>query len=363
MKPILISLGMTLLAVVTVTANMPTTATDVTASVDPAYREIAAYREILAIGRIEGATPEIEIRPRVSGRIVEVLVRPGQFVEPGQVLLQLDDRQYRQDLAIAVAELDGAEAQLQRLQNGARSERRAELAALRLATESKLGVARADLGRVHKLLGQAGVISQETVDHAEARVVVLTAETYAAQARLKLSQAAPRTEELHIAEARIRAARARLEMAQVQLRHTRLVAPRRGQLLDVEAMVGELTGPNAKLPAVILADTSGTQVRAFVEAKDALRVSAGMEARIVAQGATGHQLRGRVTRVCPRMEPKCLSSDGPAELFDVDTCEIWIALETTQPPLIGLRVGVILSANPGVGGDTAQPGDRPQIDG
>ena len=261
MKPILISLGMTLLAVVAVTANTPTAVPEMTASVD------FTPRAIRAIGRIEGATPEIEIRPRVSGRIVEVLVRPGQFVEPGQVLLQLDDRQYRQDLAIAVAELDGAEAQLQRLQNGARRERRAELAALCRATESKLGVARADLGRVHKLLGQAGVISQETVDHAEARVVVLTAETYAAQARLKLSQAAPRTEELHIAEARIRAARARLEMAQVQLRHTRLVAPRRGQLLDVEAMVGELTGPNAKLPAVILADTSGTQVRAFVEAK------------------------------------------------------------------------------------------------
>ena len=349
MKSILISLGMAPLAVVALTANTPTVAPEMTKSVD------SGCREIRAAGRIEGATPEIEIRPRVSGRIEKVLVRPGQFVEPGQILLQLDDRRYRQDVAIAAAGLDGAEARLQRLHFGARYERRAELAALCRAKEAELDVAHARLGRIQKL-GRAGVVSEETVDRPEARVVVLTAETHAARARLELSQAAPRAEEIRIAEARIRAARARLEMARLQLRRTRLVAPRHGQVLDVEAMVGELTGPNAKQPAVILADTTGTQVRAFVEEKDAVRVSAGMKATIVADGSAGYQFRGRVTRVRPRMEPKRFSSDDPAERFDVDTREIWIALETAESPLVGLRVRVILDADPQVDTDTESAG-------
>jgi multidrug resistance efflux pump len=346
MKSILISLGMAPLAVVALTASTPSVAPEVTESVD------SGCPETRAIGRIEGATPEIEIRPRVSGRIVQVLVRPGQFVEPGQILLHLDDRQYRQDVAIAAAQLDGAEAQLQRLHQGTRDERQAELSAICRAKQAELDVAHARLGRIQRL-GQPGAISEETVDHSETRVIVLTAETLAARARLAFSQAAPRPDEIHIAEARIRAARARLEMARVQLRRTRPVAPRHAQVLDVEAMVGELTGPNAKQPAVVLADTTGTQVRAFLEEKDAVRASVGMEATIVADGAAGCQFRGRVTRVRPRMEPKRFSSDDPAERFDVDTREIWIALETTEPPLIGLRVRVILDADPRVDTDTA----------
>jgi len=339
MKSILICLGMAPLAAVALTANTPTATPEMTESID------SACQEIRAMGRIEGATPEIEIRPRVSGRIVKVLVRPGQFVEPGQVLLQLDDRRYRQDVAIAAAQLDGAEAQLQRLHDGARDERRAELAALCRAKEAELGVAHARLGRIRKL-GHVRVVPEETVDDTTTRVVVLTAETHAARARLELSQAAPRPEDIRIAEARIRAARARLEMAQVQLRRARLVAPHHGQILDVEAMAGELTGPNAKQPAVILADTTGTQVRAFVDEKDAARVSAGMKATIVADGSQRYQFRGRVTHVSPGMEPKRFLSDDPAERFDVDTREIWIALETTEPPLIGLRVRAVLNADP-----------------
>lgn len=257
MRSILISLGMAPLAVVAFTANTPAVAPEMTESVD------SRCQEIHAIGRIEGATPEIEIHPRMSGRIETVLVRPGQFVEPGQLLLHLDDRQYRQDVTIAAAQLDGAEAQLQRLHDGARGERRAELAALCRAKEAELDVAHARLGRIRKL-GQAGVVAEETVDQPEARVIV--------------------------------------------------------------------------------------------EEKDAVRVSAGMKARIVADGVAGYQFRGRVTRVRPRMEPKRFWSDDPAERFDVDTREIWIALETTEPPLVGVRVRVILDTDPRVDTDTESAG-------
>jgi multidrug resistance efflux pump len=210
-----------------------------------------------------------------------------------------------------------------------------------------LDAARARLERLREL-GRAGAVSAQSVDEPEARVVVLSAEAQAARARLELSQASPRPEEIVIAEARIRAARAGLEVARLQLRRTRLIAPRDGQILEVEAVPGELTGPNAEQPAVVLADTSGSQVRAFLEEQDAVRVGIGTEARIVADGLAGREFRGRVTRLRPRMEPKRFSSDDPAERFDIDTREIWIGFETPHPPLVGLRVRVILDPSPGV---------------
>ena len=73
-----------------------------------------------------------------------------------------------------------------------------------------------------------------------------------------------------------------------------------------------------------------------------VRLPVTYDAVATSDGAAGRQFRGRVTHVCPKMEPKRFSSDGPAERCDVDTREIWIALETTEPPLIGLRVRVAL---------------------
>ena len=59
---------------------------------------------ISATGRIEGATPEIELRLQLTGRITEVLVQEGQVVERDEVLLRLDDAQYRQEEALAAAD-------------------------------------------------------------------------------------------------------------------------------------------------------------------------------------------------------------------------------------------------------------------
>ena len=253
-------------------------------------------------------------------------------------------------MEIAAAHLNRAEARLERLLKGASGERRAELAALCRAKTAELESARARRNR-YRDLGQDGGVSEDAVDKSESRVVILAAQTHAARARLEMSQAAPRTEEVRIAKARIQAARARLESAQVQLRRTRLLAPRPGQVLDVDVMVGELTGPNADQPAVVLADTAGSRVRAFADEKDAVAVRIGMNAKVVADGLGDRQLRGTIVRLSPKMAPKRFCSDDPAEKSDVETRQIWIALETTEPQLIGLRVRVIVDASGRVAGD------------
>ena len=98
----------------------------------------ASSSQIFASGRIEGATSEIELRPQLAGRITQVPVGEGQMVNEGDLLLQLDDQQYRQEMALAAAELALAEAQLERLLNGAHPQQRNEAAALCQAREAEL---------------------------------------------------------------------------------------------------------------------------------------------------------------------------------------------------------------------------------
>jgi multidrug resistance efflux pump len=305
----------------------------------PAKQSEAAARQdtVFAMGRVEGATSEIALRPDVAGRIIEVLVHEGQHVEVGQVLLRLDDKQARQEVALAQAEVALGQAQLERLVNGAHQQQRAEAAALLQARMAELERVKNQWDRTRVLL-ESKAISVQEGDNQSALLASATKEAEAARARLELLNAPAREDEVRIDQARIQLAQARLELANVQLLHARLCAPRAGQVLKADIHPGEMAGPSSLEPAVVLADTSRFQVRAFVEELDAPRVRTGMKATLTAEGMPGRQFHGRVCRLSPRMTRKELSSDRPNERFDTKVREVWIELDDAVPLVVGLRV-------------------------
>jgi HlyD family secretion protein len=301
---------------------------------------------IFASGRIEGTTPEIELRPQLAGRIAQVQVCESQVVNEGDILLQLDDQQYRQETALAAAELVLAEAQLDRLLNGAHPQQRSEAAALCRAREAELKRAEITWGRTQELLRDKAIAPQEA-DNQWMQVTMLRNEVEAARARLAFLEARARPDEVRIEQARVTATKARLELAKVQAERTHLRAPCRAQVLKVNGKVGELAGPNSREPAVVLADTSRYYVRAFVEELDAPRVNVGMAAKVAVDGLRGRELQGRIVRLSPRMDRKSLRTDHPTERYDTKTREVWIELQLGPPLVIGLRVDVTINVRSG----------------
>ncbi len=310
---------------------------------------------VFALGRVEGATQEIKLRPQLTGRIVELLAEEGQFVEEGQTLLQLDDERYGHEVALATALLDLAKARLERLINGARPEERAEAAALYEAKQAELERAQLSWKRIDEL-SRTRAISQQEADNQRTRVTGMTAEVEAAKARFELLQAEARTDEVQVERARIQAAMAGLELANVQLARTRLQAPSRGQILEIDVEPGELTGPDSSDPAIVLADTSTFRVRAFVEEIDAPRVKLGMPARISADGLPGVEIVGRITRLSPRMGRKELYSGSPTERYDTKTREIWIELAEAADLVAGLRVDCVIDVGASAASDAEVTG-------
>ena len=128
----------------------------------------------------------------------------------------------------------------------------------------------------------------------------------------------------------------------MQLDRTRIHAPCRGQIQDVDVEAGELTGPDSAQPAIVMVDTTRFQVRAFVEEIDAPRVEIGMAATVRADGLPDREFQGRVVRLSPRMGRKQLWSDHPAERYDTKTREIWIELDESKSLVVGLRVDVMI---------------------
>ncbi len=297
---------------------------------------------IYALGRVEGATPTIELRTQLAGRIATIFVREGDLVEKDAVLLQLDDDQYRCEVALAEANLAEAQAQLQRLLAGARPEERRVAAARHRAKQAE--VERAELAwRRIRELRQSNAVSAQEADDQRTAVAALEAEAEAARAAAELIAAPPRQDEIQLHQARVAAAHARLELARVMLQRCQVRAPLRAMVLKIDADPGELTGPDAPQPVIILADTSRLRVRAFVEEYDAPRVAPGMTARITADGLPGQTFTGRIVSLSHQMCRKELWSDHPTERYDTKTREIWIDLDhpaTTALQAAGLVVGL-----------------------
>ncbi len=89
------------------------------------------------------AVQSVDVRPRVSGYVVDVSFEDGQLVKKGQPLFTVDPRPFRAALAQAQADADAAEAKLE----NARSEldRIRDLADKKLASKEQLDSREADL--------------------------------------------------------------------------------------------------------------------------------------------------------------------------------------------------------------------------
>jgi RND family efflux transporter MFP subunit len=131
-------------------------------TVAPVEQEtVTDHRELL--GRVD-ARETVEIRPRVSGHIDEVLMKAGQIVEKGEVLFRIDPRWYQ-------AQADLAEAAVER-------------------AKVRVGIAESEAKRTAGLVSARAVSVEESETRnsrlAEARTELQSAEAALATARLDL---------------------------------------------------------------------------------------------------------------------------------------------------------------------------------
>jgi multidrug resistance efflux pump len=301
--------------------------------------------EVAANGVVEGARPEVALRPEVAGTLARLAVRENHQVAPGAVLAELRNDAQKAHLALAQAELDQARAQLERLQNGERPERRKALAAVASARQASYLQTKAEYDRARQLETSRGV-SQEQLEAAYYKMLRAKAEWQEAKAEHALAEAPARADEVKAAKAKVAAEKAHVELARAELAKTVLRAPCGGCILQVYAEPGEAVGPASAQPVLLLANLSRRRVRAFVEELDVAKVRVGQPARVTADGLAGKEFGGTVAVVLPRMGKRAPQSDAPGEYKDVYFREVLIELDHADPLPTNLRVHVRIRAEP-----------------
>jgi multidrug resistance efflux pump len=283
-------------------------------------------------------TDEVNLRTETTGRVARILIEEAQWVNKGEVLIEIANEQYQFQVDLAQAELDVATAELQRLINGARQLEREELQYLHQAKISEYQRAQKTWDAVEGMR-ETHAITQTEIDRHYYQLLTLQSEVAAAKARLELINAQPRDEDIAIARAKVALAQSRLDLARDALERTQLRAPLDGQILELNVKTGESTGPNATLAAVVMANTSSFFVDAYLDEYDALRVPLGCVARIKAD-CLPNDLQGRMMSLSPIMGRKKFATNQPNELNDIRTRKVRIQLDQGENLITGLPVDV-----------------------
>ena len=194
-----------------------------------------------------------QIAAQVPGRVTRIAFADNQQVTAGQVLVELDPRDYQVKLDQAAAQRAEAAAQADqaRAQVGLQQANLDQAAANVRVTEADLHQAQTDLARYRAIDPKAVTrqqldTSSSTVRSAEARLDANRQAVAAAKAQVDAQRAA-----VAAAEASVRQADVAVENARLQLSYTRVAAPADGQATKRTVDLGNYVNPGQSLLAVV----------------------------------------------------------------------------------------------------------------
>ncbi|HKN57820.1 MAG TPA: HlyD family secretion protein [Gemmatimonadaceae bacterium] len=246
----------------------------------------------------------VPVLAKVGGYVKTVNVNENDQVKAGQLLVQLEDDDYRVRLQQAQADLAAAEATAGG--NGFAGQAQAQVqsaAGQRAALDAQIGAARAnankadaDLARARELAAKQ-IISKQQLDAALAAADVAHANLLAAQRQAVAAGGTVNTAEagVRVANARTLAARAAAANAQLQLDYTRITAPASGEVSRKQVEVGQLVAAGQPLLSVV-ADT-GVWVTANFKETQLAKIRPGQPADFEVDAYGGCVAEGKVASV------------------------------------------------------------------
>lgn len=253
--------------------------------------------EITDNALVRGRT--VIIAPQVSGYVTRVLVRDYAQVEQGQLLALVDDDIYQARVAQARANLAVQLAALAN-SNQAHRARAAGIAGEDAAVEdaaAQLVRAKADMTRALDLVSDGSISIRERDQTAAAL----------AQAEGGLRQAAAKTriarEDLRTVDvgrgglaAQVEVARAQLRLAEIDLLHTIIRAPEKGQLGEIHVRLGQFVNNGTALVGLVPPER---YIIALYKEAQTNRMAVGQRASFTVDALGGQRLTGHVGRISP----------------------------------------------------------------
>ncbi|HYU47376.1 MAG TPA: efflux RND transporter periplasmic adaptor subunit [Terriglobales bacterium] len=267
--------------------------------------DIAGSTVLSASGYVV-AHHKISVNSKVTGRVAWIGVEKGDKVKEGQVLVRLEDQEFRAQYEQARGAVESAKARLAELEHGSRPEEIQQ-------ADHNLAEARATaandkitLDRTRDLFAQ-GVVSKQNLDDAAARYDASQQKVNSLEQSFRLAQLGPRSEQVQRARGDLLQSEGQLAFAKAQLDATVIRAPVSGTILERTAEKGELVtaqfasgaegGPRGSV--VALADLSDIQVELDIAQDDFAKLSPKQEGIVTLDAFKDRSYKGAIAEMSP----------------------------------------------------------------
>lgn len=282
--------------------------------------------QLVASGTLEARN--INVGSKVGGRVIRVLVREGDHVEPDQLLVMFDSAELEGQLLQAQGRVESARANLAKMLRGSRPE---EIAEARAASdgyrEAELAQAQADLERARadetnadreltrtEKLVTSGAMAQQALDNArdrdrsaKAQVSASANAVAAAEGRLNAAKAVSdrtqrgfRSEDIAAARAELTLAEGQLKEAQARWAEREVRAPAAAVVETMDLRPGDLLPANS--PVAQLLESDQLFLMVYVPETQIGSASVGQTAQIHVDTFPNQTFKARVEQIRQQSE-------------------------------------------------------------
>lgn len=228
---------------------------------------------LILSGRIEGR--QINISPKIQGRVVKLHKDEGDTVKPGELLCEIDSEQLT---ARYKASVETAQAYYSAV---------AQAQANLMKAKASYEKAKKDYDRYISLLKEE-LVSKSDFDRVKMQYELTQAEVQVA------------VKSIIQAEANYRAAIQKLKESQADLNETKIYSPAEGVILSRPVEVGEIINPGTVL--YVLVDLNKLYVKVYVPEPDIGKLKIGLPARIYIDAYPDRYFNGKITKIYEQAE-------------------------------------------------------------
>ena len=260
------------------------------------------------------ANEQTDVAPETSGKVSAVGVDMGSYVRRGQMIVKLDDADFRIKIQQAQAQLDQAKATLR--QNEAKIGLRPgqrfnpeNVPEVQAATAA-LDLAEKNLRRYEKLV-ESGDISRATYDQQRSQRDQLREQREAI-----IHQAQQNYAGVANAQGVVDAAQTTLALARRSLNYTVITAPIGGYVSERNADIGEYISPQQKVATIV--NLNPLRVRIDIPEQAMSRVHVGESVSVAVAAYTDRSFAGHIARISPNVSATSRTLTVEAEVQNPD---------------------------------------------
>ncbi|HZP63680.1 MAG TPA: efflux RND transporter periplasmic adaptor subunit [Terriglobales bacterium] len=249
---------------------------------------------------------KINVNSKVTGRVAWIGVEKGDKVKQGQVLVRLEDEEFRAQYEQARGAAENARAYVDELQHGSRPEEIDQAQHNLDEARATLANDKLTLDRDRELWSQ-GVVSRQAFDDASAKFDADQQRVNSLEKGYRLAKIGPRPEEIARAKGALIQAEGQEAYAKSWLDATVIRAPVDGTILERTAEKGELVtsqfasqaegGPQGEV--VALADLNDIQVELDIAQDDFAKLGSKQKAIVTVDAYPDRKYDGVIHEISP----------------------------------------------------------------